>query len=314
MNFVSTNDLTNILGVSPQRIASISKQLEIPSDQFEIRGRSKFYSPEAVSKILSHRGLDYSVNRTMAFCNNKGGVGKSTLATNTAMRLASLGFKVLLIDADPQSNASSYLLQDYDYENTLYDVIAKDLPMQKAIVKLGEFLHMIPSSLAMSQADKKIKDGINAKTYFSRMLEKLDYSFVIWDLSPSLGTLNLYALLSCTDINIVTALTDFSVQGLEMTNDLIEFGKEEHPSWNPKVKTVINMFDSRVTSALELLGDISKTNVEKYQTVIRIDNNFNKSQASKSALPTNSNASKDINSFVDEITGIAHLSTNTQIQ
>lgn len=307
MNLVSTNELTVSLGVTPQRVAALAKQLEISSEETEMKGRSKHYHPNAVKKILSNRGVDYNVNEVMAFCNNKGGVGKTSLAINTALRLSSLGFKVLLIDADPQSNSSTYLLSDHEYEYSLYDVIKRGskTELKNTIIQLTDNFHIVPSSLAMARAESElVNETYNQSTYFAKKFKGLDYNYIVWDLSPSLGLMNMLALASCSLINIVTVLSDFSVQGLEMTKDMIERAVQEYDSFDPKVKVIINMFDSRMTSSIDLLSDIKKSGLDKYQGVVRVDNNINKSQASRTSLPTNSNAAKDVNDLVDEIVGL----------
>ena len=308
MNLVTTNELTNSLGVTPQRIASLAKQLNIPNEDTEIKGRSKFYKPSAVKMILQHRGIKYDTREVISFCNNKGGVGKTSLAINTAMRLSSLGFKVLLIDADPQGNASSFLLQGHKYEKTIFNLITENLPIQKAIIGLSDYLHFIPSNLMVGNSDPHIATKqINQRTFFQNMLKGLDYNYIIWDLSQSMSQLNFLALLSCTQINIVTILSVFSVEGLEMTFEVIKKAMSNFLDYRPDAKTLINQFDSRMTSALELLSDIREVGLPMFAGVIRTDSNFNKAQTSKTPLPLNSNAAKDINNFVDEVIGLSAL-------
>lgn len=312
MNLISTTDLTKLLGVTPQRVAALSKQLEIPDDQYTKQGRTKYYSAEAVKRILSHRGLDYDVKKILAFCNNKGGVGKSTVAINTAMRMADLGFKVLIIDADPQSNTTSFFLPEFDFSHSLYDVVKGDVGIGDALIKLNENLHIIPSTLQMGNVEKVFPNSINQQTFFRNMLKGLDYNYIIWDLSPSLGPLNLLALMSCDQINIVTVLSNFSIQGLEMTNDLIAQARKNFSTFNPEVKALINMFDSRITTSFQLTSKIKELDIEIFKDVVRVDNNFNKAQASNQPLPKNSKAIEDINSFVEQLIGVSRLSATIQ--
>lgn len=302
MNFVTTNELTESLSVTPQRISALSKQCNVLDTETIIKGRNRHYLPLAVKKILSHRGIDYDVRKILCFCNNKGGIGKTSIAINTALRLSSLGFKVLLIDADAQANASSFLLNNHSYSNVLYNVVAGECKIEDAIIKISDTLGIIPSNLQNSRLDTQLTGlMVNHRTYFSNMLKGLDYNYIIWDLSPSISTANFFAILSCSEINIITTLSDFSVQGLEMTFDVIKNAQESFVDFKPLTRALINMFDSRITTALELLNAIKSTGIEIFSSVIRVDNNVGKAQISKSPLTPSSNAHKDICKFVNEL-------------
>lgn len=305
MNFVTTNELTKSLNVTPQRISALVKQIDIEESEVFMKGRNKHFYPNAVKKLLAHRGINYKKKYSMAFCNNKGGTGKTSLAVNTAMRLSALGFKVLVIDADPQSNTTSQLIHDHEYDNVLFDIIADQKNVTDTIIKLSENLSLLPSNLQNSRLDMQFSTmQINQRTYFNKLFSTLDYNFIIWDLSPSISTANFLILLSCTDINIVTTLSDFSVQGLEMTYDIIKQAMINFPDFRPNTKAVINMFDQRITSSLEHLSNIKNTGITLFQGVIRVDSSMPKSQSNKAPLIQSSNIYKDICVFVDEIIGL----------
>lgn len=313
MNLVSTIELTKSLGVTPQRISALAKQLEIQNDEMIMKGRNKHYQPNAVKKILEHRGVNYDCNEIIAFSNNKGGVGKTSLAVNTATRLSSLGFKVLLLDADAQGNSTSYLITDYEYENVLFDVVAGHCTIKDSIIQLNKNLSLLPSNLENSRLDMQFSSmQINQRIYFKNLLKDLDYNYIIWDLSPSISTTNFVALLSCSQVNIVTTLTDFSIQGLEMTNDLINKALENFDDYRPIVRAVVNMLDYRITSGLEHLSSIKNTGVDLFESVIRVDSTMSKTQTAKSALPSGSNAYKDICSFVNELVEIKKVFKTVQ--
>lgn len=303
---VSTGDLKELLNVTPQRINAIVKQLDISKDLILKQGRSKCFKPEAVKEILSHRGVSYGDTSITAFCNNKGGVGKTSTAVNVAIRLSSLGYKVLLIDADPQGNASSYLLNDFEYENILYNAVRGECSIEDAVVDLGNGLSILPSGLANEQLSSELSSKmVNHESYFRDMLKGLDYNFVIWDLSPSLSMLNYLILLSCDRINIVTTLSRFGVEGVEMTNNLIEKAKANYPSFSPEKVVLVNMFDMRQTSSIKHLSEIQDDiGVPLAQTMIRVDSNIARAQGDASLVKNNSNAYKDICDFVNSFTEI----------
>jgi len=259
MPHVPTGELTDLLKVSPQRITALIKQLEIPKEEISKIGRSKGFSPSAMKSILKHRGVNYDDREILAFCNNKGGEGKTSVAVNAASKLADMGFKVLLVDADPQGNASSYVLGDFEYDYILHDVVNGKCSVDKAIVKLTDFFSILPSGLANEQLPTELSQKkINHRNYFLNLFAHLEYNFIIWDLSPSLSMLNYMALLSCDRINIVTTLTPFGVQGVEMTNGLIEQARENFDDYNPECVALVNKFDSRTTSGFTHLSDIAK--------------------------------------------------------
>lgn len=302
MYYASTNDLSDMLKVSPQRVYALAKQLDINNEETEIKGRNRHYSPSAVKKILAYRGLDFNSKEIIAFCNNKGGTGKTSIAINTAIKLSTLGFKVLLVDADPQSNATSFILDGQNYEDVLFNVVSGSKKMKDCVVKLTENLSIIPSNLQNSRLDMQLSTmHTNQRTYFKNLFEELDYNFIIWDLSPSISTTNFLALLSCTQINIVTTLTDFSVQGVEMTFDVVERAMANFDDFRPKTRALINMFDSRITSSFEHMANIKKIGIDLFKCVIRVDTNVSKSQTVKEPLNSSTNAAKDLAAMIDEI-------------
>lgn len=313
MSMVTTNELGKSLGVTSQRIAALSKQLNISEEETIIKGRNKHYHPNAVRKILEYRGVDYGQREVMAYCNNKGGVGKTSLAVNTALRFSALGFKVLIVDADPQGNSTSHILSDYEYDRVLFDVVSGSAKIEDTVVKVSDYLSIIPSNLSNSRLDMQFATmQINHQHYFNKLLKDLDYNFIIWDLSPSISTTNFLALLSCSQVNIVTTLSDFSVQGLEMTNDVINQAKNNFEGYSPSVRAIINMFDSRMTSSLEHLSSIKETGVPVFDGVIRVDSTMTKSQTAKDALSAGSNVYKDIANLVDTLIGLDSVTETIQ--
>lgn len=314
MYSVSTTDLTSILNVSPQRISALIKQLNIPEDEINRSGRAKQFSPSAMRKILEHRGLGFDTREIMAFCNNKGGEGKTSIAVNTALRLSSLGYKVVLVDADPQGNASSYLLRDFDYEKVLFDVVKGEATVEECLVQLTENFSILPSGLVNENLSIELSQmRVNHRTYFSELLEGVDANYIVWDLSPSLSMLNYFALLSCDRINIVSTLTEFGVQGVEMTNNLIQQAQSNYPDYGPVVEVLINKFDMRQTSSMRHMSDIQDLiGLKLADNVIRVDSSIARAQADSTTLKSGSNAYKDICSFVDSITNMKNVLSNAQ--
>lgn len=303
---VSTTDLTDLLNVTPQRVSALIKEVGLSSDEIGRVGREKEFSSIAMRKILTHRGFHFSDMKVMAFCNNKGGEGKTSIAINTALRLSSLGFSVLLIDGDPQGNATSYFLDGEEYSNVLYDVVQNDVPIEDAILGVSDTLAILPSSLTNERLSNELQaKKINHRAYFRDLISKLDFDFIIWDLSPSLSMTNYLALLSCDRINIVTTLSPFGVQGVEMTHNLILEAMGNYADFNPVVEVLVNKFDLRQQSALTHMSELkdlqSERNFSFSPVMIRTDISIAKAQGEHSVIRHNTNAFRDISDFVESI-------------
>lgn len=315
MNLVTTTELAKALKVTPQRIAALEKQLNIDKESISIKGRLKHFSPDAVKRILSHRGADYNIHEVIAFCNNKGGVGKSSVAQQISLRLSAMGYKVLLIDADPQGNSTNYFVGDREFQYVLQDVVSKSLDISDAILPVNENLSILPSSLNNSFLDDTLRNmtgKVNPITFFKNTLKKCkkNYNFILWDLSPSISTTNMLALFSATEVSIVTTLGEFSVQGVEMTFDVIrDCISTSEGLYKPKIKVLINKLDARLTTSLKFISEIEELGLEMYDSVIRTDNKIEKSQQEKTSLPLSSNAQQDINTLVSEL--ISQLSSES---
>ena len=139
----------------------------------------------------------------MAVTNQKGGVGKTTTTINLSAALIELGKKVLIIDLDPQGNASTGLGIDYDQRNlTVYDILLAETPVSEAILSTSmEGLHIIPSTVDLSSADIELIKTANHSTALSRALSEdrslIDgYDFIFVDCPPSLSLLTINAMVA----------------------------------------------------------------------------------------------------------------------
>lgn len=303
---VTATNLAKMLHVSLPRVNSITKSMAIEKNEFEIRGRQKIYSPTAIKKILSQRGINYDDRKIIGFCNNKGGVGKTTIATNVSLRLANLGFKTLYIDGDSQGNGTSYFTRAYEElmqneHKTLFDVVKGNCKVEETILKITPHLHIIPGALINDRLSKELSETrANPSGYFRKMFANLHYNYIVWDTPPALTDLTFWSLLSCDQISIITNLDYFSFEGAQMTNDMINQGKENFENYKPEVKIVINNFDIRKKSALDLIGSIKEI-APNYGSVIRVDTSIMQSQLAGNPISLSSNAYEDISALTNEI-------------
>lgn len=154
------------------------------------------------------------------FCitNNKGGVAKTTSAVNISYALANAGHKVLLVDTDPQCNATYSLLGSLEMSNkTLYDVLIDHTPVDQAIVpSKHENLFVVPCSINLSAADLMLSSAHGRERRLERALQPVKdfYDFIVIDTPPQLGVLTINALVACTDVLIPFSLTTYSLIGV----------------------------------------------------------------------------------------------------
>lgn len=195
--------------------------------------------------------------RIIAFANQKGGVGKTTSAVNLSAALAQEGRRVLLIDLDPQGNASTgFGISQFNRRITIYDVFANEGMMDEAEVQTElANLKVVPATVDLSAAEFEL-GGRNKREFILR--EKLntrrnDYDFIIIDCPPSLGLLTLNGLVAADSIIVPMQCEFYALEGLShllKTTDLIR--KNLNPSLQIE-GVLLTMYDRRynLTQAVE---------------------------------------------------------------
>ena len=184
--------------------------------------------------------------KIIAFVNQKGGVGKTTTVINVAAQIATDNHKVLLLDMDPQGNASSGLgIVDHQHLTT-YDVICNGQDISEAIIKTHVAkLDILPSNSNLAGAEIDLVAKKNREFILSNSLKQLNYDFILIDCPPSLGLLTINALTAATDIIIPVQAEYYALEGLSQLLNTIQAVKG---STNPNLELlgiVITMFDKR---------------------------------------------------------------------
>lgn len=196
------------------------------------------------------------------FANLKGGVGKSSLASQFAMRASAGGLKTLLIDLDPQGHATLALGFDDVAEekptilNCLVGKGSEKLDISEVIQPITPLLSLIPANLSLSTVEIKLNSENRRVEKLKEILSKVrnEWDLIVIDTNPSASLLNLNALLAADELCVVCATDFFSVTGLKALFQIYKDLEEDFPFFGPAVKIIPNLFDVREAIAQESLG------------------------------------------------------------
>ncbi len=196
----------------------------------------------------------------LAVVNQKGGVGKTTTAVNLSAGLAAAGDTVLLIDADPQANATSGLgVEEHEYN--LFDLFQEDAMPEQVISETGRpNLWLIPASIDLAGIDVLLASRIARETILKQILQPLRgrFQWIIVDTPPSLGLLTINALTAADGLIIPLQCEYYALEGLTQLMRTIELVRQH---LNPNLtiwKVLLTMYDTRTRLAEQVESEVRK--------------------------------------------------------
>jgi chromosome partitioning protein len=214
-----------------------------------------------------------TVGKIIAVANQKGGVGKTTTSVNLGACLAYIGKKVLLVDIDPQGNATSGIgIEKADVNHCIYDVLVDDVEASKVIKSTSvENLYAIPATIQLAGAEIELVPTISREVRLKRALEEVraNFDYVIIDCPPSLGLLTINSLTASDAVIIPVQCEYYALEGLSQLLNTVRL-VQKHLNHDLKIEGVLlTMLDARTNLGIQVIEEVKKYFQDKvYKTII----------------------------------------------
>jgi len=247
------------------------RRTEAPSDGAGSTGRTRGRAPaanpvrpgtNATSPASSPKLGDpgASTARVLALANQKGGVGKTTTTVNLGAALADLGKRVLVVDLDPQGNASTGLgIEARNFDVSIYDVVLRDVPLEDCIEPTSiKNLFVAPSTINLAGAEIELVPAFSRELRLRRAVDPIrhEYDYVLIDCPPSLGLLTVNGLAAASEVMVPIQCEYYALEGLGQLLRNVDLVRS---SLNPELfvsTIVLTMYDARTKLADQVVDEV----------------------------------------------------------
>ncbi len=211
--------------------------------------------------------------KIIALANRKGGVGKTTSAVNIAASLGILGYETLLIDLDPQGNATSGVgVVKRNLKTTVYDLLVTDASAESVIIKTPyDNLSVIPAHTTLARAEYDLGEMEEAEYMMARKLEKVGdkFDYIIIDCPPSLGMLTVNAMTAADTVIIPMQCEFFSLEGLSQLMPTISRIKQHYNKKLTVSGILLTMCNKHLRHSMDVIGELRRHYADKlFETAI----------------------------------------------
>lgn len=222
--------------------------------------------------IVIHFQGGIKLSKVIAIVNQKGGVGKTTTAVNLCTVLAQKGKKVLLIDEDPQGNATSGLGVEKGAEKSIYDVLINETSFEDVIKKTSiKNLYLCPSNINLAGAEVELVNTISRESKMKEKIEEIqdNFHYIIIDCPPSLGLLTINALTAANSIMIPIQCEYYALEGVGQLMNTVNLIKRQLNKDLYIEGVVLTMNDARTNLSTQVINEVKKYFKDNvYKTII----------------------------------------------
>jgi chromosome partitioning protein len=307
---ITVRTMTALSGFSKPSIHRFLKDIE-PIGGKRSQKNQKYYLRDAREVIRNIFAKNYLVNKkVLSFYNFKGGTGKTSICFQVSTHLALMGFRVLVIDADPQGHLSTSLGFDNSQGYlTLFDIIKENITFERAVKKVYSGLDCIPANLSLTRIEVALNEMPRREERIKLVLDAVrdQYDYIIFDTNPTISNLNRNVLTASDLVNIVCETQPYSLNGLKLLMDDIKSFYQSMNIRPPSMIIIPNKYEDRMSSSGEAMSLLRKN----YSAIMKPDFAVRKSEdiniAAKLSLPLGVFAKSNSNAFEDVLEVVNYI-------